>query len=184
MTDPQDNPTADPSTEPTGADPTPSAVEPNPTDSAALTADRDKWKTLARKHEKDAKARAKELEDLRTENLSDAEKAIETARTEGRTAALAEVGSRLAGAELRAQAATAGVDLPDLTYVNLATFLTEAGEVDSAAVAKFVKSLNKAATEPTEPAFAQDLGLGRQNAAGPVMDPQKLAAMVAEVSPF
>lgn len=91
---------------------------------------------------------------------------------------------RLAGAELCVQAATAGIDLPDLTCVKLATFLTEAGEVDGEAVAKFVKSLNRAPAPPTEPTFAQDLGLGRQGKAGPVMDPQKLAEMVREVSPY
>lgn len=185
MSDTTISPQADDTAEPTGtlvpAAPAAPSATPDP---LALVADVDKWKALARQHEKAAKARAKELDDVRTANLSDAEKAIEQARTEGRSTALAEVGSRLAGAELRAQAATAGVDLPDLEFLALGRFLTEAGDVDTDAVTAFVGSLTKAEPAPAAPQFAQGLGLGRQEAAGPVMDPKALADMVNAVSPF
>lgn len=176
-----DNP--NPETDPAPSTETPDAA-PVETPPATTAADVEKWRTLARKHERDSKARAKELDELKASQLSDSERAIEAARSEGRSAAMNEVGARLAGAELRAQAATAGAQLPDLDYLNVNRFVNASGDIDADAITAFVESLPKAATPTAVPEFAQDLGLGRQPKTGPVMDPTKLAAMVREVSPF
>lgn len=126
-----------------------------------LQAEVDKWKALSRKNETRFKETSAELDQFRQEHMSDAEKAIEAAKAEGRTSALAEVGTRLAEAELRAQAASAGVDLPSADFLNMNRFLGSDGSVDEAAVTAFVSSLPKPAGAP---AFRQDIGLGRQGA--------------------
>lgn len=125
----------------------------------SLQADVDKWKALSRTNEKRWNDASSELDTLRQSQMSDAEKAIEAAKAEGRTSALAEVGTRLVEAELRAQAASAGAELPSADFLNLNRFLSSDGSVDTDAVNTFVSSLPKPAGAP---AFRQDLGLGRQ----------------------
>ena len=74
----------------TGTEPTPEAEPQEPSDTpdpAALTADLEKWKAQARKHEERAKANAnaaKELEQVRQASMSDQEKAVEIARQQAR----------------------------------------------------------------------------------------------------
>ena len=136
------------------------SAEPTP-DVAALQAEIDKWKAHSRKNEDRFKSTSVELETLRQSQMSDNEKAIEAAKAEGRNAALAEVGTRLVDAELRAQAAAAGVDLPSAEYLNMSRFLGADGSVDADAVRAFITSTPKAA-----PAFKQGIGLGRQGAPG------------------
>lgn len=93
------------------------------------------WKAMARKHERDAKKAARELEQVRKANQSDQERAIEAAKDEGRQSALVESGQRLAAAEIRA--ALAGV-VPDpkaiVEDLNLAKYVGDDGEVDEDAV--------------------------------------------------
>lgn len=146
---------------------------------AELTAERDKWKTLSRQNEDNYKTTSKRLEDLEKSQMTDAEKAIEAARTEGRTSALSEVGTDLVNAEMAIQAATAGVKLPDTQYLNMTTFLGEDGRPNKDAVKTFVESLPKAQT------FAPLQGAGAQTGGAPKMDsmdPNELADFIADGS--
>jgi hypothetical protein len=151
--------TETPSTE-TPATETPSGTP----DVASLQAEVDKWKALSRKNEDRFKATSAELDQFRQASMSDADKAIEAAKAEARTAAFAEVGTRIADAELRAQAASAGVELPSAEFLNMSRFVGSDGSVDSDAVTAFVSSLPKPAAGP---AFRQDIGLGRQGGQAP-----------------
>jgi hypothetical protein len=129
-----------------------------------LTAEVEKWKAQARKHEERAKANAKaaqELDEFRKQSMSETEKAIELARTEGRREALTEAGGKVAAAEIRA-AATGRMNDEQvstlLENVNLARFVDDAGEVDRDAVVAFVDGI---APQPTEqPTVPVDLGQG------------------------
>jgi hypothetical protein len=151
-----ENNTPNPSTANTGD---PNSGTGNDPTVESLQAEVDKWKALSRKNEDRFKSTSTELDNLRQSQMSDAEKAIEAAKAEGRNAALAEVGTRIAEAELRAQAAAAGVELPSADFLNLNRFLGSDGSVDSDAVKGFISSLPKPAAAP---AFRQDIGLGRQ----------------------
>src|SRR5690349_21563830 len=77
-----------------------------------LQAEVDKWKALSRTNEQRWKDASAERDQFKQASMTDAEKALEAARAEGQNSALSEVGTRLAEAELRALAASAGVDLP------------------------------------------------------------------------
>jgi hypothetical protein len=153
------NSTENNSTESTGNE-----TPPETPDVASLQAEVDKWKALSRKNEDRFKATSAELEQVRQASLTDAEKALEAAKAEGRNSALAEVGIRIADAELRAKAASAGVELPSAEFLNMSRFVGSDGSVDSEAVAAFVSSLPQPAAGP---AFRQDIGLGRQGGQAP-----------------
>ena len=133
-------------------------TEASETQAQDLAAEVTKWKALSRTNEARWKDASKELDQLRQAQMSEADKALEQARNEARAATLAEVGGRLAAAELRAQAATAGVELPPADYLNLAAFIGDDGSPKPDAIASFVSSLPKPATEPE---FPQGIGLGR-----------------------
>lgn len=101
-----------------------------------------KWKALARKHERQSKANAAELEKLRKAGLSDQEKAIEEAREAGRAEAAKATATKLAAAELKA----AGIPKDIVEDLDLTKFLDEEGEVDTDKVeahAKKYSSLTK-----------------------------------------
>jgi hypothetical protein len=150
-----------------------------------LQADIERWKALSRQNEKNFNEARTELSSLKEASMTDAEKAIEKAREEARNAALSEVGSRLVEAELRVQAATAGVPLPPAEFLNVQRFLGADGSPDSTAIQTFVSSLPQPSKTPE---FAQGIGLGRQGdsggyAAGQIgrdalsrMSPQEVAA--------
>jgi hypothetical protein len=140
-------------------------------------AEAEKWKALARKHEAQAKANAKaakELEEFRKQSMTDTEKAIEEARTEGRRQALTEAGSRIAAAEVRA-AATGRMTAEQLDTlvdnVNLTRFVTDTGDVDRDAVTKFVDGI---APQPAEKPF--DLGQGARDPNGAPKSPERQIA--------
>ncbi|WAB08831.1 scaffolding protein [Streptomyces phage Success] len=150
-----------------------------------LQADVERWKTLSRQNEKNYNEARTELSKLQEASMTDAEKAIEKAKEEARNAALSEVGSRLVEAELRVQAATAGVTLPPAEFLNVQRFIGADGSPDTAAIQTFVSSLPQPSKAPE---FAQGIGLGRQGdsggyAAGQIgrdalsrMSPQEIAA--------
>lgn len=141
--------------------------EPDTGETVDLASEVDKWKAQARKHEERAKANAKaakELEEFRQQSMTDAEKAIEQARTEARLQALTEVGGKIAAAEIRA-AATGRMSPEQLSTlldnVNLARFTGDDGEVDRDAVATFVEGI---APPPADPVpMRPDLGQGARN---------------------
>ncbi|MFI0553416.1 hypothetical protein [Streptomyces scabiei] len=128
----------------------------------SLQAEIDKWKALSRTNEQRWKDASAERDQFKQASMTDAEKALEAARAEGRTAALSEVGTRLAEAELRALAASAGVDLPPAEFLNMSRFVND-GQVNADALSEFVSSLPK---RDAPPAFRQDIGLGRQGSPG------------------
>ncbi|MGD6750984.1 hypothetical protein [Streptomyces sp. BH105] len=104
------------------------------------------WKALARKWEKRAKENNTELETLRTQNMSEQEKAIAEAEAKGRTAAASEYGQKLAAAELRAAASAAGLDLGEAAdLIDVSRFVGEDGEVNTAAIKSAVTRLSKLA---------------------------------------
>ncbi|MFE9455975.1 hypothetical protein [Streptomyces californicus] len=128
-----------------------------------LQAEIDKWKALSRTNEKRWQDASAERDQLKSAGMTDAEKAVEAARAEARTAALSEYGTRLADAELRAQAAKAGVELPPADFLNLSKFVGDDGSVNADVIGSFVSSLPKPVAEPE---FTQGLGLGRQGGSG------------------
>lgn len=93
------------------------------------------WKAMARKHEREAKKAAAELDRVRKANQSEQEKAIDAARDEGRKEASVAAGERLAAAEIRA--ALKGL-VPDpkaiVEDLNLNRYVGDDGEVDEKAV--------------------------------------------------
>lgn len=108
------------------------------------------WKALARKHEKRAKDNAdaaQELAKIKAENQTPSEKALNEARDAGRAEASAVHLQALAGARLEA-ALTGIVDDPAefVDDLNLAKFVTNDGEVDTAAIAATKAKYQKAAT--------------------------------------
>lgn len=131
-------------------------------DVAALTAERDKWQALSRKHEGNWKVATGELDSLKNASMSDADKAIETAKAEGRKAALTEVGNDLIKAELRVQAALKGVTLDDdfADVLNLSKLADTNGKPDPSSIEKVIANL-----APKGDKFNQNLGIG-QNAGG------------------
>lgn len=127
-----------------------------------------KWREMARKHEDRAKANAtaaKELEQLRQQSMTDLEKAVAQARTEGHSEGLAAGMSRVVRAEIRA--AAAGRMSADqlgalLEATNLAVFIGEDGDVDEEKVARFVDGIAPPVEEETRPGFP-DLGQGARS---------------------
>lgn len=143
----------------------------------------DKWKTLSRKQEERAKANAaaaKELEQFRASQMSEAEKIAAEAEQRGRSAALAEVGQRLVRAEFAARSAgRIGEDVLD--DLNLAKFLTEDGEPDLKAIDKAVARLAPPVEQETtrKPGPRPDLSQGSGSSAtalngDPLLDSLKL----------
>jgi hypothetical protein len=166
-----DQPDTGPSTPPdTGTPPPPD------TGTTDLAAEVDKWKTLAQKHEGRAKANAdaaRELERVRREAMSDQERAVAEAVDAAKAATAAEViarlGTSLVRAEIRAAAAGRLSDdqLDTVTaQLNVAGFLAEDGQVDRAAVTRFVDALVPAPTEPPSPPGFPDLGQGARSTGG------------------
>lgn len=134
------------------------------------SAEVEKWKKMARKHEDQAKANknaAAELERLKLESLDETGKAVEAAKAEGRTAALAEVGGKLVAAEFKVAASGRQLDVDTLLEgLDRTKFLTDEGDPDTDAIAAWVDRIAPAQTEPetdeTPPGFPPmpDLGQG------------------------
>ncbi|MFB7617820.1 hypothetical protein [Kitasatospora sp. NPDC056181] len=126
-----------------GTPPTPPAPPAAPP--TAGDGDGTDWKAHAREWEKRAKANAgaaEELEKLRKASLTEQEKAVDAARTEGRTAAAQEYGAKLAAAEFRAAVSTAGLTLGDAAdLIDTSRFVTDTGDVDTKAIEAAVKKL-------------------------------------------
>ncbi|MEV2279186.1 hypothetical protein AB0I72_26755 [Nocardiopsis sp. NPDC049922] len=138
-----------------------------------------KWKALSRKNENELEKARKEIERLKAAQMTDAEKAMEQAKEEGRKAALSEVGNRLAEAEIKAAAASAGRKVPEgfSDYLNLSAFVGDDGSPNSDAVTSFVNTLPEVNSSPR---FPQNTGLGPQ---GGSAVPQLTRADMARMSP-
>ncbi|MCC2279525.1 hypothetical protein LKL35_29445 [Streptomyces sp. ET3-23] len=172
MNETQNNPVASPTPEAEAPQPPETPAEAGPTDEL------EKWKRLSRENEKRWKQASKELEGVRHAQMTDQERAIEAAKAEARKAALAEVGTSLAEAEIRAQAAAAGVSVPT-DYLDLSRFVAEDGRADRERVTELIASLPKPEVQPE---FPQLMGTGYHRAGGSdisSMDPNELADFIA-----
>lgn len=138
------------------------AADSKPETGADVAAELEKWKAHARKSEERAKENAtaaKELEKLRTAQLSETERAVAEAKAAGRAEVTTEVGRRLAAAEFRAAAATAGLDVAAvLDLVDTGRFLTDSGEPDEKAIAAAVEKFTALRGEQPEKRVSLDLG--------------------------
>ncbi len=154
----------------TGADST-TSTDDDHEDEDPDEGDAEKWKALARKHERESKRRAKELDEIKSKNQTDAEKAIEKARQEGRDEATA--------AAVKANVETildvvATEKLADPSYVRMIDdddredFVNEDGKVDRKAITKAVDALVKKHPELKKNGSAALPGSGgsRESSAG------------------
>ena len=126
--------------------------EPNTTDQEPARDEVD-WKALARKWEQRAKENrraAEELEKLRQERMTEAEKAVAEAERRARAEAAREYGARLARAEFRALAAAKGLNIDSDIFdlVDTSRFVGDDGEIDEAAIKQAVAKLAKLAPKP------------------------------------
>jgi hypothetical protein len=134
------------------------------TDTTDWKAEAEKAKALQRKWEDRAKANsnaAKELEELRKASMTDLEKAVEAAKTEGFNEGRAAGLGQLVAAKI--EAAAAGRLAPEALValiggLNLASFVDDEGEVDQAKVTAFVDSV--APETKSDPFAGLDLGQG------------------------
>lgn len=136
-----DDTTTDTSTD-TGDDTTTGSDGTDDATSATETENEAKWKAMARKHEKEAKAARAEADKLRQATLSDQEKALEDAKSQGKAEAASEYASLLAAARLEA----AGVPAEIVEDLNLAKFIDEDGTVNAEKVAATAKKHKAAGT--------------------------------------
>lgn len=108
--------------------------------------DAEKWKALARKHEKQSGKLAAELDKLKASTMSETEKAIEKAKAEGREEARAEALADMIEVTVET---VAGEKLADPSFAKLLTdddragFVTKDGKVDRAAIRASLDALVK-----------------------------------------
>lgn len=141
-------PAGDPTTEPGG-------------DGQDLAAELEKWKSMARKLEVRAKSNAKaaeELEQLRSQSMTDQEKAVREAFDQGRAEARREAAGELVAAEIRVSAAGRQVDADALLEgLDPTRFLTDDGKPNGEAIKAWMEKVAPAARQP-DPIV--DLGQG------------------------
>jgi hypothetical protein len=123
-----------------------------------LKAEIDKWKSLSRKNEQQAKANlaaAKELEEIRKSQLTDTEKLIEQTKTETAQSVRREFASKLVDAELKAHLNGRVLDGGAILSFDKSAFITEDGDIDSEAIQSWVEAHSKETSAP-----APNLGQG------------------------
>jgi|GEM_PF-1639847 len=123
-----------------------------------LKAEVDKWKSLSRKNEQQAKANgtaAKELDDIKRSQLSDTEKLIEQTREETSQAIRKEYAAKLVDSELKSLLSNRSIDGSSLLDFDKASFILSDGNIDSEAIQSWVEAHSTKA-EPIIP----DLGQG------------------------
>lgn len=137
-----------------------------------VTAEVEKWKAQARKHEERAKANAKaaqELEQLRQQTMSETEKAIAQAKAEARAEALREVGAERVADAVRVATAGRNLDVDALLEgLDPSRFLTDDGLPDRDAIEAWVERIAPTRDEPEQvrvPTPLVDLGQGSRGAA-------------------
>jgi hypothetical protein len=134
------------------------ATETETVETTDLSAEVEKWKSLSRKNEQQAKANAqaaKELDELKKSQLSDTEKLIESAKAETAKQLRSEFASKLVDSELKAALNGRVLDGGSLLEFDKNSFITDEGEVDTAAMQSWVEAHSKSASVP-----APDLGQG------------------------
>lgn len=117
----------------------------------------DSERAARREAERSAKALQRELEQLRTVNLSETERAIAEAEKRGETNALGRIGHRLVDSELRLATAGRSLTTDALLTFDRAQFLTADGDVDREGLSKWVEQHSSAET-PSRPKADVDQG--------------------------
>ena len=128
------------------------------TETVDLSSEVEKWKSLSRKNEAQAKANAqaaKELEELKAASLTDQERLIASTREETARSVRLEFAGKFVEAELKSALNGKTLEAASLLSFDKSSFIDESGEVDSNAIAAWVEAHTKA-TEITNP----DLGQG------------------------
>jgi glutamyl/glutaminyl-tRNA synthetase len=123
-----------------------------------LQAEVDKWKSLSRKNEQQAKANmaaAKELDEIRKSQLTDTEKLIEQTRTETAQSVRKEFATKLVDAEFKAHLNGRVLEGGAILSFDKSAFITEDGDIDSEAIQSWVEAHSKETGTP-----APDLGQG------------------------
>ena len=123
-----------------------------------LKAEVDKWKSLSRKNEQQAKANmaaSKELETIRQSQLTETEKLIEQTKTETALSVRREFANKLVDAELKSalQGKLMGAD--SLLSFEKSSFIMDDGNIDSEAIQSWVEAHSKTTDTP-----ATDFGQG------------------------
>lgn len=133
------------------------------TDTVDWKAEADKWKAMSRKHETNWQTASKERDELKTATMTDAEKAIEAARAEGKTEALTEMQKRIGAAELKAAAGNAQVALPDslISIMDTSSVINADGSANTDLINQILSGLT-----PAKPGFSQNVGVGPQSSTG------------------
>lgn len=106
----------------------------------------DRMKAERNEAAKRAKQLERELEQVRTANLTEAEKAIAEAEKRGEANALSRVGTRLVDAELRLAAAGRTLTTDALLTFDRSKFLTADSDVDREGLTKWVEQNSVAAS--------------------------------------
>ncbi len=123
-----------------------------------LKAEVDKWKSLSRKNEQQAKANiaaAKELEEIRKSQLTDTEKLVEQTRAETTQAIRREYATKLVDAELKATLNGRILEGGALLEFDKSSFILDDGNIDSEAIQSWVEAHSKTMDIP-----APNLGQG------------------------
>ena len=109
-----------------------------------LSAEVEKWKSLARKHEKAFKDTSKELEGFKAQSMTEQEKAIAEAKQTGMNEAKSLFGAKLVASEIKV-GLNGRIDEDSfqklINRLNVNSFLTDDGDVDTDAVSELVKAL-------------------------------------------
>lgn len=139
-----------------------------------------KWKSLAQKHEKTAKAnvdKAKQYDQLKVESMTELERAVAEARAEAATAVRLEFGSKLVDAEVRAATAGRGVDVDALLEtLDRGRFVGDDGEIDRDAISGWVDRVAPKVEEKDESALPTfpDLSQGFRGPSVPALNSDPL----------
>lgn len=123
-----------------------------------LKAEVDKWKSLSRKNEQQAKSNmtaAKELEEIRKSQLTETEKLIEQTKSETALSVRREFATKLVDAELKAQLNSRVLEGGALLSFDKSSFINDEGNVDSEAIQQWVEAHSR-----TADAQIPDLGQG------------------------
>tara|TARA_R110000772_G_scaffold51381_2_gene117957 strand:- start:7370 stop:7963 length:594 start_codon:yes stop_codon:yes gene_type:complete len=123
-----------------------------------LKAEVDKWKSLSRKNEQQAKANmaaSKELETIRQSQLSETERLIEQTKTETALSVRKEFATKLVDAELKSALQGKLMGAESLLSFEKSSFVLDDGNIDSEAIQSWVEAHSKTTDTP-----APDLGQG------------------------
>lgn len=123
-----------------------------------LKAEVDKWKSLSRKNEQQAKANlaaAKELEEIKKSQLSDTERLIAETKEQTAISVRREFAGKLVDAELKSQLNGRLLDAGALLSFDKSSFIDDDGNPNTEAIQSWVEAHSKTTDIP-----APDLGQG------------------------